>query len=139
MKKIIIALAAVAGIVVALSSCCQSVDIAGEWSVTEVDGNALPDLWEGQKAPFLSFDPAENRMHGNTGVNIINSTYTLDGKNLEIGQAMSTMMAGPDEWMKTEREMIDALGTVKTVKAVSSEKIELRDDSGKAVLTLVRK
>ena len=100
MKKIIIALAAVAGIVVALSSCCQSVDIAGEWS---------------------------------------DSTYTLDGKNLEIGQAMSTMMAGPDEWMKTEREIIDALGTVKTVKAVSSEKIELRDDSGKAVLTLVRK
>lgn len=139
MKKIIVVFAAMAAGISFLSSCCQKVDIAGDWTVSEVNGETLPTLLEGQEAPFLSFDPAENRMHGNTGVNIINSTYTLDGKNLEIGQAMSTMMAGPDEWMKTEREIIDALGTVKTVKAVSSEKIEFRDDSGKAVLTLVRK
>ena len=138
MKKIIIALAAAAGIF-ALSSCSQPVDLAGEWTVTEVGGNILPDLWEGQEAPFLNFDPAENRLHGNTGVNIINSTYTLDGKNLEIGQAMSTMMAGPDEWMKAEREIIEALGSTRTVKAVSSDKIELRDSTGTAVLTLVRK
>ena len=138
MKKIIITIVASAGIF-ALSSCSQSVDIAGEWSVTEVDGNTLPDLWEGQEAPFLGFDPAENRMHGNTGVNIINSTYTLDGKNLEIGQAMSTMMAGPQEWMETERDIIEALGSTRTVKAVSSDRIELRDSTGTAVLTLVRK
>lgn len=138
MKKILTLAAMSAGIFV-ISSCCRTTDIAGEWTVNEVNGETLPVLLEGQKVPFLSFDPAEGKLHGNTGVNIINSTYTIKGNKLELGPAMSTMMAGPDEWMKTEREIIDALGTVKTVKAVSSEKIEFRDDSGKAVLTLVRK
>ena len=122
-----------------LSSCCQKVDIAGDWTVSEVNGETLPTLLEGQEAPFLSFDPAEGRLHGNTGVNIINSTYTIDGNKLELGPAMSTMMAGPQEWMETEREILDALGTARTVKAASSESIELRDSTGTAVLTLVRK
>ena len=138
MKKIIVFAAMAAGISF-LSSCCQKVDIAGDWTVSEVNGETLPTLLEGQEAPFLSFDPAEGRLHGNTGVNIINSTYTIDGNKLELGPAMSTMMAGPQEWMETEREILDALGTARTVKAASSESIELRDSTGTAVLTLVRK
>lgn len=138
MKKIIVFAAMAAGISF-LSSCCQKVDIAGDWTVSEVNGETLPTLLEGQEAPFLSFDPAEGRLHGSTGVNIINSTYTIDGNKLEFGPAMSTMMAGPQEWMETEREILDALGTARTVKAASSESIELRDSTGTAVLTLVRK
>ena len=138
MKKIIVFAAMAAGISF-LSSCCQKVDIAGDWTVNEVNGETLPALLEGQEAPFLSFDPEEGRLHGNTGVNIINSTYSIDGNKLELGPAMSTMMAGPQEWMETEREILDALGTARTVKAASSGAIELRDSTGAAVLSLVRK
>ena len=138
MKKIIVFAAMAAGISF-LSSCCQKVDIAGDWTVNEVNGETLPALLEGQEAPFLSFDPEEGRLHGNTGVNIINSTYSIDGNKLELGPAMSTMMAGPQEWMETEREILDALDAARTVKAVSSGAIELRDSTGAAVLSLVRK
>ena len=138
MKKIIVFAAMAAGIF-AISSCCQKVDIAGDWTVNEVNGETLPALLEGQEAPFLSFDPAEGRLHGNTGVNIINSTYSIDGNKLELGPAMSTMMAGPQEWMEAERKILDALDAARTVKAASSGAIELRDSTGTAVLSLVRK
>ena len=138
MKKMITSAAIAAGIF-AISSCCRTTDIAGEWTVNEVNGETLPALLEGQEAPFLSFDPEEGRLHGNTGVNIINSTYSIDGNKLELGPAMSTMMAGPQEWMETEREILDALDAARTVKAVSSGAIELRDSTGTAVLSLVRK
>ena len=137
MKKIL-TMAAVAAGIFTFFSCCQNIDIAGEWNVSEVEGNALPELFEGQKAPFLSFDAAEGRLHGNTGVNIINSSYSLDGRKIEIGMAASTMMAGPEEWMKVERGIIDALGKAKTVKSPSKDTLELCDSTGTAVLTLVR-
>ena len=138
MKKILTLAAVSAGIFV-ISSCCQKVDIAGDWTVNEVNGETLPALLEGQEAPFLSFDPAEWRLHGNTGVNIINSTYSIDGNKLELGPAMSTMMAGPQEWMEAESEILAALDNARTVKSVDETTIELCDSTGTAVLSLVRK
>lgn len=138
MKKIIVFAAMAAGISF-LSSCCQKVDIAGDWTVSEVNGETLPTLLEGQEAPFLSFDPAEGRLHGSTGVNIINSTYTIDGNKLEFGPAMSTMMAGPQEWMEAESKILAALDNARTVKSVDETTIELCDSTGAAVLSLVRK
>lgn len=138
MKKIIVFAAMAAGISF-LSSCCQKVDIAGDWTVNEVNGETLPALLEGQEAPFLSFDPEEGRLHGNTGVNIINSTYTIDGNKLELGPAMSTMMAGPQEWMEAESKILAALDNARTVKSVDETTIELCDSTGAAVLSLVRK
>ena len=131
--------AAIAAGIFAISSCCQKVDIAGDWTVNEVNGETLPALLEGQEAPFLSFDPEEGRLHGNTGVNIINSTYTIDGNKLELGPAMSTMMAGPQEWMEAESEILAALDNARTVRTVDETTIELCDSTGTAVLSLVRK
>lgn len=138
MKKILTLAAVSAGIFV-ISSCCRTTDIAGEWTVNEVNGETLPVLLEGQKVPFLSFDPAEGKLHGNTGVNIINSTYTIKGNKLELGPAMSTMMAGPQEWMEAESEILAALDNARTVKSVDETTIELCDSTGTAVLSLVRK
>lgn len=138
MKKIIALAAAAAGIM-AVSSCCQKIDISGEWTVNEVNGETLPALLEGQEGPFLSFDAVEGKMHGNTGVNIINSTYTLKGKKLELGPAMSTMMAGPQEWMEAESKILGALGNVRTVKPVDEINLELCDSTGTAIISLVRK
>ena len=131
--------AAIAAGIFAISSCCQKVDIAGDWTVNEVNGETLPALLEGQEAPFLSFDPEEGRLHGNTGVNIINSTYTIDGNKLELGPAMSTMMAGPQEWMEAESKILAALDNARTVRTVDETTIELCDSTGAAVLSLVRK
>ena len=107
--------------------------------MNEVNGETLPVLLEGQKVPFLSFDPAEGKLHGNTGVNIINSTYTIDGNKLELGPAMSTMMAGPQEWMEAESEILAALDNARTVRTVDETTIELCDSTGTAVISLVRK
>lgn len=138
MKNFMTLAAFAAAGILTVSSCCREADVAGEWTVNEVDGKSLPSLEEGQKVPFLNFDPSEGRLHGFTGVNIINSTYTLDGKDIEIGQAMSTMMAGPQEWMDTERDILNALDRVKTVKSPSEGTLELCDSTGSAVIVLVR-
>ena len=52
---------------------------------------------------------------------------------------MSTMMAGPQEWMEAESEILAALDNARTVKSVDETTIELCDSTGTAVLSLVRK
>lgn len=70
----------------------------------------------------MEFDMKDNKVHGNAGCNIFNSTVVLDDQDISsitINPAATTMMACPD--MEIEDAILKAMGNVKGVKAGQSE------------------
>ena len=85
-------------------------DINGEWTISKVDG---VEIEVADKTPFLSFNVADNAVHGNGGCNIINGSFSQEEGNassLKFGQMISTMMAGPG--METEGKVLEAMNKV---------------------------
>lgn len=119
-------------------SCSQAKTDAkklqGKWNVVEVKGEKI--LKEGM--PYMEFDMAQNKLHGNGGCNIFNTSVTLDDKDVSsitIAPAAATMMACPD--MSTEDAIFQALGDVKAVKAgQSADEMQLVDEDGNVLLVL---
>lgn len=108
--------------------------LEGKWNVIEVKGEKI--LKEG--LPYMEFDMAQNKLHGNVGCNMFNSSFTLDDKDISsitIAPGAATMMACPD--MATEDAIMQAMGNVKAVKAGSSEsEMVLVDQDGNVLLVL---
>lgn len=108
--------------------------LEGKWNVIEVKGEKI--LKEG--LPYMEFDMAQNKLHGNAGCNMFNSSFTLDDKEISsitIAPGAATMMACPD--MATEDAIMQAMGNVKAVKAGSSEsEMVLVDQDGNVLLVL---
>lgn len=62
----------------------------------------------------MEFDMKDNKVHGNAGCNIFNSTVVLDDQDISsitINPAATTMMACPD--MEIEDAILKAMGNVK--------------------------
>lgn len=108
--------------------------LEGKWNIIEVKGEKI--LKEGM--PQMDFDMAENKLHGNAGCNIFNTTVTLDDNDISaitIAPAATTMMACPD--METEDAILKAMGDVKAVKAGQNDnEMLLVDGSGNVLLVL---
>lgn len=88
----------------------------------------------------MEFDMKDNKVHGNAGCNIFNSTVVLDDQNISsitINPAATTMMACPD--METEDVILKAMGDVKGVKAGQSENEMLLVDADGNVLMVLSK
>lgn len=114
-------------------------DLAGHWDITEVGGVAVPDTLENR--PFLEFDVAQKRVHGQTGCNLLNGAFqTEDGEPASIAfpQLISTMMACPD--MQIEELITQALNATRTFGRLSEEgAMGFFDEQGTLVMTLQRK
>ena len=108
--------------------------LEGKWNVVEVKGEKI--LKEG--LPYMEFDMAQNKLHGNAGCNMFNTTITLDANDVSsitIEPGAATMMACPD--MATEDAIMKAMGDVKAVKAGNSEsEMALVDQDGNVLLVL---
>ena len=108
--------------------------LEGKWNVVEVKGEKI--LKEG--LPYMEFDMAQNKLHGNAGCNMFNTTITLDANDVSsitIAPGAATMMACPD--MATEDAIMRAMGDVKAVKAGNSEsEMTLVDQDGNVLLVL---
>ena len=108
--------------------------LEGKWNVVEVKGEKI--LKEG--LPYMEFDLAQNKLHGNAGCNMFNTTITLDANDVSsitIAPGAATMMACPD--MATEDAIMKAMGDVKAVKAGNSEsEMALVDQDGNVLLVL---
>ena len=108
--------------------------LEGKWNVVEVKGEKI--LKEG--LPYMEFDMAQNKLHGNAGCNMFNTTITLDANDVSsitIAPGAATMMACPD--MATEDAIMKAMGDVKAVKAGNSEsQLALVDQDGNVLLVL---
>lgn len=108
---------AVAAAVLSLAACRSSKDavsvndLDGEWNVVEIQGQAV----QAESQPFIGFDAQDGRVYGYTGCNRLMGALTLSKPNkIELGQMASTLMACPD--METERLMLNALASVKSLK-----------------------
>ncbi len=136
MKKII-SMAATAAAMTALS-CAQTPDLSGEWKVVTINGVEIeaPET-EDEVAPFINFDAESGRIHGNTGVNLVNGTYELSGNDLTFGTLATTMMAGPEPKAQTEQEFLAAVNEVKSAK-VKAGVLTLYDADGNVLMTLAK-
>ena len=111
-------------------------DINGEWKISKVEGAAVEVA---DKTPFLSFNVAENAVHGNGGCNIINGSFLQEEGNpssLKFGHMISTMMAGPG--METERKVLTAMNKVASFVVNEDGTLSLMDAENNEVLLLVK-
>lgn len=140
MKKVIFYVLLIPVFMGMLFSCSEAKTDAkkleGKWNIIEVKGEKI--LKEG--LPQMEFDMAANKVHGNAGCNIFNTTVTLDDNDISsitIAPAATTMMACPD--MATEDAILKAIGDVKSVKGGQSENEMLLVDANGNVLLVLSK
>ncbi|MDE7437352.1 MAG: META domain-containing protein [Muribaculaceae bacterium] len=107
----------------------------GSWNVTMIDDTPIdnPDVQ-------LVIDVDENKIHGNTGCNILNGAMETDmdaANSISFNSIITTRMACPPG-DKTETEFIVALEEASTAKPISATEVLLFDSMGNQVLKLVR-
>ena len=80
--------------------------IKGDWAIETVNGINVV----GEKAPFLKFEPSENRVYGNNGCNVINAEYRYNSEDstINFSYLSSTMRLCHKEGL-TDREINLAL------------------------------
>ncbi len=131
--KLISSVLAIAATAIAMVSCCGQPDLNGKWNILKVNGEEVAVI--GDEKPFIEFNTDESKVHGFTGCNIMNGPYTLDGKELTFGNMATTMMAGPEENMKTESAVLGAIRNVASVK-VDGENMILLDSDRNVLMEL---
>ncbi|MBD5348690.1 MAG: META domain-containing protein [Bacteroides sp.] len=84
--------------------------VKGDWSIETVFGKEAV----GEQAPFLKFVPAERRVYGNNGCNVINADYKYNPQDSTISfdHIASTMMMCQGEGL-TDYDINTALGATK--------------------------
>ncbi len=115
-------------------------DLAGAWDITVVRGEIMPVESQDHKAPFIVFNLQDQRIHGNSGCNTMNGSYSQkegQGNSLMLGQLMSTMMACPD--MGVERKILDALHEVASFQKADDDEMALFDEKEEEIVRLKRK
>lgn len=106
----------------------------GTWQVVTIDDEPI-DV-EDMK---LVIDVDEEKVHGNTGCNILNGSFTTDMESvnsISFQNIVTTRMACPDPELQTR--LIVALENASHAKPVSKEKVLFLDNQGQVVLTLIR-
>lgn len=139
MKKFMMYALLIPAMAVSFWSCSNSKtnvqQLEGKWNITEVNGESISTQ---ENTPFMEFNMAEKKIHGNAGCNIFNTSLETDANDisaLKIAQGMSTMMACPD--METESKILQAMTTVRAVKAgADANQMLLVDEAGKTVFVL---
>ena len=140
MKKIIFYVLLIPVFIGMMSACSDAkTDVKkldGKWNVVEVKGEKLME----EGLPQMNFDMSENKLHGNTGCNIFNTTVNLDSddiSSLTINPAATTMMACPN--MDVEGKVLQAMEDVKGVKAGKNDnEMLLVDQAGNVLFVLQR-
>lgn len=109
----------------------------GSWMITQVNGEAIPTGMENQ--PFIEFNIAEKRVHGNAGCNVVNGGFETSTENptaISFPGLITTMMSCPD--LETEQKILNALNSVATF-AKADNGIGLYNAQGELVIVLEKK
>jgi heat shock protein HslJ len=98
------------------------------WVLTELNASPpLPDTTI--TAQFFE----DGKVGGSAGCNNYNTTYTVNGKNIQFGElAATTMMACPDPIMQQERDYLDMLKNAATFE-IADDELTLLDSDGNAL------
>ena len=115
----------------------EAISLNGSWNIISVDGKVI----EGEEMPFIEFDMTTNKVHGNGGCNIFNSSVTLSKTNvsdLTLSPAAATMMACPN--MDNESMIFRSLDKIASVKrADNANEMALVDKEGNILMVLKKK
>ncbi len=130
MRKILFAILATA----LLISCVGRPNLNGNWTISSVDGELINQR---EIHPYINFDKATGRFHGNSGVNIINGTFTATWSKLKFDNLSTTMMAGSENDMEIESDIIEAINSAAKFRGKNGN-VEILDDDGDVVLVLTR-
>lgn len=108
--------------------------LEGTWNIVEVKGQKLAlDV-----LPNMVFEMEAQKVHGNAGCNVFDSTLELDGNDVSsitINPGAATMKICPN--MEVEDAVLQAMSQVKQVKAgESASKMLLTDAEGNVLLVL---
>lgn len=117
-------------------SCTNKVELNGEWAITSVGSD---EITASESVPTLTFNSETGRIHGYTGINIVNGNYSHEGRKLSLTGLGVTMMAGPADEMALERKILDAFNATKTVKMSEKGELLLIDADGNELMSLTRK
>lgn len=117
-------------------SCASKVELNGEWAITSV---GTDEISVSESVPTLTFNSETGRVHGYTGINIVNGNYSHEGRKLSLSGLGVTMMAGPADEMALERKILDAFNATRSVKMSDEGELLLMDGDGNEIMTLARK
>jgi len=139
MKKVLLVMLSLPMLLGVMSSCsdtkADAKKLDGKWNIVEVNGSKVEKK---ERVPFMEFNMADNKLHGNAGCNIFNTTVKLDSKDqsaISFAQPVSTMMACPD--MDLEGKVLKNLEEVKAVKAgADANEMKLVSSSGTTLIVL---
>lgn len=113
----------------------QNLDfLNGTWRVASIDGNEI-----NVERMKLVFDVDENKVHGNTGCNVLNGRLetNLESPNtFSFEGLMVTMMTCPE--IEYQQAMLVALEEACSARPISKDEVMLLDADGENVMTLVR-
>ena len=106
----------------------------GSWSVIKINDEAQnnPDL-------KLVFDIDEQKLHGNTGCNVINGNIEIDmytTNSISFQQIVSTLKSCPN--IEGETNLLVALEDVMHLEPIDKDRVKLLDSSNNPVLELRR-
>lgn len=108
--------------------------LLGEWTVQSVRGAPVP----AESAAFLGFGDA-GRVHGNTGVNQLTGSWSLDAGALEFGPLASTRMAGPPALMDLESRLFTALQQVRRAELGDDGRLALQASDSTTLVVASRR
>ena len=110
-------------------------DLSGKWTIISVKDEPVQSA---AITPFLEFDVAAKRVHGNTSCNVLNSAFESDAKDksaIKFTMPVTTMMACIN--MDTEAKILQVITDIAYVKkGETSNQIKLVDKNGNTMLLL---
>jgi putative lipoprotein len=96
------------------------------WLLYELNGSRA--LLKGARESFLTFNADDRKFGAYAGVNQIGGGYTLDGFKLSFSEIYSTLMAGPDNLMKQERDFMMMLTSATKAKQFGDHLVIYKGD-----------
>lgn len=106
----------------------------GSWKVEEINGHD-----NNNEDVQMVIDIFEQRVHGNTGCNILNGSLLIDpdkSNSIQFSNLATTRMMCPD--MKTETAFLVALESVEFAKKGKNNTVVMTDKNNKPMLLLKR-
>ena len=79
--------------------------------------------------PTVTFG-VDGRLEGHAGVNRFVGTYRLKGARIEFGELATTKMAGPEDAMRREHELLSALSGTRPLSIAGDLLLIGDDDEG---------
>ncbi|WP_369716704.1 META domain-containing protein [Leptotrichia alba] len=101
------------------------------WKLVDASDKNMKKILETNEIR-VTLNFSEDRIHGDSGINSYFSNYIITSDNIVVGPIGSTKMAGPDNFMKLERQYLNILQNSKKIK-LDNNRLTFMTDDGKTL------